>query len=133
MQDCWSFTCCLSWTLGSSSKCITVVDVHLSWLNLFHFHILEGSLLVILIDCMIFLSPFVDATRMSMLTVSFLAQLHNSLLIECFCLTYDLNGIKSRINRHLCFKLFVLLFLVTPFVADEIVSVLYLPDLILSF
>ena len=21
MQDCWSFTCCLSWTLGSSSKC----------------------------------------------------------------------------------------------------------------
>ena len=21
MQDCWSFTCCFSWTLGSSSKC----------------------------------------------------------------------------------------------------------------
>ena len=21
MQDCWSFTCCLSWSLGSSSKC----------------------------------------------------------------------------------------------------------------
>ena len=21
MQDCWSFTCCLSWTLGSSLKC----------------------------------------------------------------------------------------------------------------
>ena len=39
---------------------------------------LEGGLLVILIDCMIFLSPFLDATRMSMSTVSFLAQLEFS-------------------------------------------------------
>ena len=31
-------------------------------------------LLVILIDCMIFLSPFLDVTRMPMSTVSFLAQ-----------------------------------------------------------
>ena len=37
--------------------------------------ILEGDLLVILIDCMIFLSLFLDVTRMSMSTVSFLAQL----------------------------------------------------------
>ena len=45
-----------------------------------------------------------------------------SLPIECFPLTYDLNGVESRINRHLltvlnrfpvCFNLFVLLFLVT--------------------
>ena len=28
-------------------------------------------------------------------------QLWNSLPIECFPLTYDLNGFKSRINRHL--------------------------------
>ena len=46
----------------------------------------------------------------------------NSLPIECFPLTYDLSGFKSRINRHLltrfflnrfpvCFNLFVLLFL----------------------
>ena len=41
-----------------------------SWL---HFLFLEVGLLVILIDCMIFLSPFLDATRMSMSTVSFLA------------------------------------------------------------
>ena len=34
---------------------ITLVDVHLNWLNLFHFLILEGGLLVFLIDCMIFL------------------------------------------------------------------------------
>ena len=36
---------------------------------------LEGDLLVILIDYMIFLSPFLAVTRMSMSTVSFLAQL----------------------------------------------------------
>ena len=29
------------------------------------------------------------------------AKLWNSLPIECFPLTYDLNGFKSRINRHL--------------------------------
>ena len=53
----------------------TLVDVHLNWLNCFHFLILEGDLLVNLIDCMIFLSPFLDVTRMSMSIVSFLAQL----------------------------------------------------------
>ena len=31
----------------------------------------QGDLLVVLIDCMIFLSPFLDVTRMSMSTVSF--------------------------------------------------------------
>ena len=53
----------------------TLVDVHLNWLNWFHFLILMGGLLVILIDCMIFLSPFVDVTRVSMSIISFLAQL----------------------------------------------------------
>ena len=50
------------------------------------------------------------------------ARLRNSLPIECFPYTYDLNGFKSEINRHLlncrfflnrfpvCFNLFVLLF-----------------------
>ena len=45
-------------------------DVQLNWLNWFHFLFLKGGLLVILIDCMIYLSPFLDITRMSMLTVS---------------------------------------------------------------
>ena len=48
--------------------------------------ILEGVLLFILIDCMIFLSP---------------ARPWNFLPIECFPLTYDLSGFKSRINGHL--------------------------------
>ena len=40
----------------------------------------RGGLLVILIDCMIFLSPFLDFTRMSMSTVSFLRQLDFGIL-----------------------------------------------------
>ena len=35
---------------------------------------LVGGLLVILIDCIIFLSPFIDVTRRSISTASFLAQ-----------------------------------------------------------
>ena len=50
------------------------------WHNWFHFLFLEGGLLIILIDCMIFLSPFLDVTRMSMSTVSFLAQLNSGIL-----------------------------------------------------
>ena len=75
-----------------------------NWLNWFHFLFLVGGLLVIVIDCMTFLSPFLDVTSMSMSTVSFpaqLARLWNSLPIECFPLTFDLRSFKSRINTHL--------------------------------
>ena len=60
---------------------------------------------MILKDCMICLSTFLDVTRMSMSTVSFLAQLDSGILcffsLEYSPLTNNLNGIKSRINRHL--------------------------------
>ena len=39
-----------------------VGDPLMNWPNWFHFLILEGRILVILIDCMIFLSPFLDVT-----------------------------------------------------------------------
>ena len=53
-------------------------------------------------NCMIFLLPFLDITRIFRSTISFLAQLDsNSLPMECFTLTYDLNGFKSRIKVHL--------------------------------
>ena len=65
---------------------ITLVDVLHNWLNWFHFLFLKGGLLVVLIDPMIFLLPFLDVTRMS--TVSFLAQLHSGIL--CFImLSFD--------------------------------------------
>ena len=62
------------------SIAITLVDDHLNWLNWFHFLILEKDLLVILIDYMIFLSPFLYVIRMSMPIVSFLAQLDSGIL-----------------------------------------------------
>ena len=57
-----------------------MVDVRLNWLNRIHFLIIEGGLLVILIDCMISLSPFLDITKMSMSAFSFLAQLGSGIL-----------------------------------------------------
>ena len=75
--------------LGSSSQMwpaevisigFTLVDVLQNWLNWFHVHFLKGGLLVILIDCMIFLSPFLNVTRLSMSTVSFLAQLDSRII-----------------------------------------------------
>ena len=57
---------------------ITLVDVHLNWLKWFHFLILQGGLLVILIDCMIFLS-LLDFIRMFMSTISFLILLGSRL------------------------------------------------------
>ena len=75
---------------------------------------LRGRSPVILIGCLIFLSasPFLDVTRMSLSTVSFLARLNSGII----CLqnavrrfTYDLNGFTSRVNGHLlsfylCFR-----------------------------
>ena len=89
MQDCWSFTCCTflnpwliveMWPAQVFSIGITLVDALQNCPNWFHFLFLERSLLVILINCMIFLSPFVDVTRMSMSKVSFLAQLGSGIL-----------------------------------------------------
>ena len=75
----------------------TLVDFHLNWLNLFYFFFLEGGLLVILIDCIIFLSPFLDATRMSMSTVSFCAQLDSAIL----CLQNALPAIQMVLSLEL--------------------------------
>ena len=57
-----------------------LVDFLQNWLNWFYFLFLEGGLLVILIDCMIFLSSFLDVRRMFMSTVSFLAWLNSGIL-----------------------------------------------------
>ena len=53
---------------------------YLNWLNCFHFLLLKVGLLVILVDCMSFLSPFLDVTRMSMSKFSFLPQLDPNIL-----------------------------------------------------
>ena len=51
-----------------------------NWFNWYHFLFLKGSLLIIVLDCMTFLSPFLDVTRMSMSAVSFLTQLDSGIL-----------------------------------------------------
>ena len=78
---------------------ITLVDVHLNWLNWFHFLILEGGLLVErLCDFSVTIPRcHKDANGFFPRT----ARLWNSLPIECFPLTYGLNEFKFRINRQL--------------------------------
>ena len=56
------------------------LDVNLNWLNWFHFLIFLAIPLVILIGCMIFVSPFLVVIRISMSTVPFLAQLEPGIL-----------------------------------------------------
>ena len=59
---------------------ITFIDDHLNWLNWFHVLIFELGLLIILIDCMLLLSPFLNVIRMSVETVFFVAQLDSGIL-----------------------------------------------------
>ena len=48
------------WSAQVFSIGITLVDVLQNWLNWFHFLFLVGGLLLVLTDCMIFLSPFLN-------------------------------------------------------------------------
>ena len=76
---------------------MTLVDVYLNRLNCFPFLILKGSLLVILKVCMIF---FHHSSMLQERFQQFPSSHSNSLPIERFPLTYDLNCFKSKINRH---------------------------------
>ena len=71
-----SLTYCPSVASLSLSIGITLIVVHLSWFNWFHFLILEGGLLVIL------MSPFLDVIRTSVLTVSFLPNQDSGILCQ---------------------------------------------------
>ena len=79
---------------------ITLVDVLKNWLNWFHLLFLEEGLLVILIDCMIFLWPFLNVTKMFMSTVSFLAQLDSELycLLNAFLLPMILVALSLELT-----------------------------------
>ena len=59
---------------------INLVDILQNWLTWFHLLFIERVLLDILIVYMIFLSRFLDVTRISMSTVSFLVQLDSGIL-----------------------------------------------------
>ena len=72
------------WPAKVFSIGITLINVLWNWLNWFHFLFVKGGILIILIGLMIFLPSFLDVTRMSMSTVSFLSQLDSGVL----CLYY---------------------------------------------
>ena len=76
-----------------------LVDAHLNWVNWFHYLVLEVDLHVILrLDIFSVIIPkcYEDVYVNSLFPCP--ARLWNFLPIECFPLTYDLNGFKSRIN-----------------------------------
>ena len=71
---------------------IILEDVDLNWLDWFLFFIIVEDL-VILIGCMIFLSPFLDFIKISMLIVSFLLHLDPELFPgRIFSTSYNFNG-----------------------------------------
>ena len=78
----------------------TLVDVHLHWFNWLHLLFLEGGLLVVAIDCMVTIPRCYKDVYVNSFFLR-TARLWNSLPIECFPSTNDLNGFKSRINRRL--------------------------------
>ena len=85
----------------SVSQVLLWNNVHLNYLNCFLFLIRMRALLVILIGCFIFLSPFLDVIRMHMSTVSFLIHIHYE-IFACIKFCFDLIPcFKSRVNSHL--------------------------------
>ena len=110
-----------------------------------HFLILVGGLLVIMIACMIFLSPFLDVIRMSIAKVFFFAQLDwNSLHIECLSLTYNLKlrvkvivwffgGSFFKFFQFSCFSIFSLFWRkLLCFYVESLLESTYFPKLALN-
>ena len=113
-EDCQSFTCCLSWTLGSWLKCSQLKSF--LYVLLWYFFRCSSE------PAQLFPLPFSQgrsihcSDRLNDFSVTILryykdvyvnsflpctARLWNCLPIEFFPLIYDLNGFKSRINKHL--------------------------------
>ena len=55
---------------------------YLNWVNWFLFLNIEGGLLVVLIDCMNFMAPFLDVMSISMTTVLFRKQLNSGVICK---------------------------------------------------
>ena len=134
MQDCWSFTSCLSWTFGTllnvarlslfcryyfgrcSSELAELVPLPYSWGRSTFYSDRLHDFSVTIPRCYkdVYVNSFFPCT----------VRLWNCLSIECFPLTYNLSGFKSRIYRHLLtlgsfwtnfLYAFTVLFLITPY------------------
>ena len=122
MQTCWFFASCFYWTLGLSSKCgqlksfLQVLQVSLSLFYRYYIGRCSSELAQLaplpfsrgrsarysdrLHDFSVTISRYHKDVYVNSVFHR-TARLWNSLLIECFPLTCDLNGFKSRIIRHL--------------------------------
>ena len=80
---------------------ITLVNVHLTWLNWFNFVVLVVGPLVVLINCHLFLLSILEVRRMSMSTVSSLPYLSSEIIYMKNVLAHNLNGLKHRVNIHI--------------------------------
>ena len=82
---------------------ISLIDVHLNWLDWSHFLIFMAGLLM-MSNTMLDFSFIIHRCYKGVYVNNFLTnttKLWNSLPAERFSLTYDLTGFKFRINRHL--------------------------------
>ena len=111
MQDSWFFTCCFPWTLGSSLKCGQLKFFYRYYLGRCSSELAQlvplsfsGGRCMCYSDRLHDFSVTIPRCYKDVYVNSFFpctAGLWNSLPIECFPLTYNLNGCKSRINRCL--------------------------------
>ena len=93
-------TCCFSRTPSSLSKCGQLKSflsselaqlIPLPFSTCYYDRLHDFSVTILRCYKDVYVNSFFPRT----------AKLRNSLHIECFPLTYNLNGLKSRINRHL--------------------------------
>ena len=111
MQNCCSFTCCLSWTHGSLSQCSQLKFFYRCYFGRCSFKLAQSVPLLYsqerschYSERLYHFSVSIRRCYKDVNTNSFFphtAKLLNSLPIECFRLAYDLSGFKSRMNRHL--------------------------------
>ena len=85
------------WAKWFNTPNLHTTDVHMNWLNWFHFSVKRGllshDLSFTIPRCYkdVYVKNFFPRT----------ARFWNSLPIECFPVTYDLNCLQYRIKRHL--------------------------------
>ena len=111
MQDCWSFSCCFAWIRGSRWNVVSLSLFYRYYVGRYSWELAQ---LVTLLFSQGWSTCYSDSLHDFSVTIpryykdvyvsSFFprtARLWSSLPIECFPLTYDQSGFKSRINRKL--------------------------------
>ena len=92
-------------SLSLHSIVITLIDVHLHWMNWFYLLILVAAPVIILIGCIVLYFCHLPLMFFNYVYVnsffSHTPRTWNLLHAECFPLVYDLIGFNFRVNSHL--------------------------------